>query len=88
MMHPGVGHELVEYTEAMKAYASEQSSRRPPLKFCQAGGSLVQAGEQPRCPKTSQKLISPFGSNFARDSDATLPWVWNQDVLAESLTFR
>lgn len=60
----------------------------PPLKFCQAGGSLVQAGGQPRCPKTSQNLISPFGSNVARDSDAILPWVWNQDVLAESLTFR
>lgn len=88
MMHPGVGHELVEYMEALKTYASEQSSRRTPLKFCQAGVSLVQAGGQPRCPKTSQNPISPFGSDVARDSDAILPWVWNQDVLAESLTFR
>lgn len=47
MMHPGVGHELVEYKEALKAYASEQSSRRSPLKLCQAGGSLVQAGGFP-----------------------------------------
>lgn len=88
MMYPGVGHKLVEYTETLKACASEQSSRLTPLQLSQAGGSVGQAGGQVRCPMGSQHLTSPFAPSAARSSDGILLWVWSRDALAASLTIR